>query len=251
MNDDQNPQTAPVVLITGAARRVGAEIVRMLHSEGYNIALHYRSSSEDADTLAEKLNRIRPDSVKTLQGDLEDTSSLPALVDKANRFWDRLDVLINNASSFYPTKIGTITEADWENLFGSNLKGPLFLSQAAADALKKSKGCIINIVDIHADRPLKHHTVYCCAKAGLVMLTKSLARELGPDVRCNAVAPGAIMWPETDQSEDEKQDIVSRTALKRSGSPQDIAKTVRFLVKDAPYVTGQIISVDGGRTLSN
>lgn len=247
MNDD----VKPVVLITGAARRVGAEIVRTLHAEGYNIALHYRSSSEDADALAAELNETRQASVKTLQGDLEDTASLPALVTKAEGFWGRLDVLINNASSFYPTPVGTITEADWENLFGSNLKGPLFLSQAAAEPLTESEGCIINIVDIHADRPLKNHTVYCCAKAGLVMLTKSLARELGPKVRCNAVAPGAIMWPETDQSEDEKNEIVSRTALKRSGSPQDIAKAVRFLVTDAPYVTGQIIPVDGGRTLSN
>lgn len=251
MNNDQKADTPKVVMITGAARRVGAEIVRTLHAEGLNIALHYRSSSEEADALANELNDIRIDSVRTLQGDLEETASLPALVQKAEKFWGRLDVLINNASSFYPTPIGSITEADWENLFSSNLKGPIFLSQAAAEYLKASQGCIINIVDIHADRPLKNHTVYCCAKAGLVMLTKSLARELGPEVRCNAVAPGAIMWPETDQSDDEKTEIVSRTSLKRSGSPQDIAKTVRFLVQDSPYITGQIIAVDGGRTLSN
>lgn len=244
-------QTPRVVLITGAARRVGAEIVRTLHAEGYNIALHYRSSGEAADTLAAELNTRRENSVRTLAADLEDTQGLPPMVEQAHGFWGRLDVLINNASSFYPTPVGEINEADWENLLGSNLKGPLFLSQAAAPFLDESEGCIVNITDIHGERPLKNHTVYCCAKAGLIMLTKSLARELGPRVRCNAVSPGAIMWPETDQSETEKNDIVSRTALKRSGSPQDIATAVRFLVMDSPYVTGQVIAIDGGRTLSN
>lgn len=247
----ENHDVSRVVLITGAARRVGAEVVRTLHAAGYNIALHYRSSSQHAEALAAELNATRDNSVRLLQGDLEDTASLPPLVAKAHEFWGRLDVLINNASSFYPTLIGDITEADWENLLSSNLKGPLFLSQAAAPYLQESEGCIVNITDIHGDRPLKNHTVYCCAKAGLIMLTKSLARELGPEVRCNAVSPGAIMWPETDQSEAEKADIVSRTALKRSGSPQDIARTIRFLVMEAPYITGQVIPVDGGRTLSN
>ncbi len=242
---------AKVVLITGAARRVGAEIVRTLHAEGMNIALHYRSSAKDADALAAELNELREDSVRTLRADLEQVDTLPALVEEALGFWGRIDVLINNASSFYPTPIGEITEADWDNLLGSNLKGPLFLSQAAAPALTQSQGCIVNIVDIHADRPLKNYTVYSCAKAGLVMLTKSLARELGPAVRCNAVAPGAILWPEHPQDEAEKNEIVSRTALKRSGEPHDIARTVRFLVGDSPYITGQIIAVDGGRTLSN
>lgn len=249
--NQKNSDSPRVVLITGAARRVGAEVVRTLHAEGYNIALHYRSSATEADALAADLNGIRADSVRTLKGNLEDTQSLPPLVAKAHGFWGRLDVLINNASSFYPTKIGSITEADWENLLGSNLKGPLFLSQAAAPFLTESEGCIVNITDIHGDRPLKNHTVYCCAKAGLIMLTKSLAKELGPNVRCNAVSPGAIMWPETEQAEEEKAEIVSRTALKRSGSPQDIASAIRFLVTEAPYVTGQVIAIDGGRTLSN
>ncbi len=240
-----------IVLITGAARRVGAETVRTLHAAGMNIALHFRHSSHDADALASELNALREGSVRTLQGDLERINTLPALVEKAHGFWGRLDVLVNNASSFYPTPMGSITEADWDNLFGSNLKGPLFLSQAAAPALKESSGCIVNIVDIHADRPLKEYTVYSCAKAGLVALTKSLARELGPNVRCNAVAPGAILWPEHPHEEAEHSEIIQRTALKRSGEPQDIARTVRFLIEDSPYITGQIIAVDGGRTLSN
>ncbi|MGV6858620.1 MAG: pteridine reductase [bacterium] len=244
-------ESRKVVLITGAARRVGAETVRTLHAGGMNIALHYRSSSTEADALAQELNAQRPNSVRTLKADLEQVDTLPALVDEALGFWGRLDVLINNASSFYPTPIGQITEGDWDNLFGSNLKGPLFLSQAAAPALTRANGCIVNIVDIHADRPLKNHTVYSCAKAGLVALTKSLARELGPAVRCNAVAPGAILWPESPLEEEEQEEIINRTALKRSGEPHDIARTVQFLIDDSPYITGQIIAVDGGRTLSN
>lgn len=240
-----------VALVTGAARRIGAEIVQHLHQSGINIVLHYRNSEEAAQRLAAELNRIRPDSVQTVQGDLIHNQTIPAVMDKTTRLFGRLDIIINNASSFYPTPVGEITEEDWDILLGSNLKGPLFIAQAAADELRKNQGCIVNIVDIHAERPLKNYLVYSVAKAGLVALTKSLARELAPEVRVNAVAPGAILWPEAPHHEAQHQKIIQRTALKREGEPADIARTVEFLVNNAPYITGQIIAVDGGRTLSN
>ena len=239
-----------VVLISGAAHRLGATTARMLHGEGMNILLHYRHSRDAAEALQTELNDIRPDSIKLLQADLHDTQSLPGLIEEAVNAWDRLDVLINNASSFYPTPIGSVTEAQWDDLIGSNLKAPLFLSQAAAPYLRQHQGCIVSIVDIHAERPLKEFPVYSMAKAGLVMLTKSLACELGPEVRVNAVAPGAILWPE-NLGEKEKEKIISRTFLKRQGAPDDIARAILYLVRDAGYVSGQVITVDGGRSLNS
>jgi pteridine reductase len=242
--------TNKVVLITGAAHRIGATTARMLHAEGMNILLHYRHSREAAEALQAELNDIRPDSVSLLQADLHDTPGLPDLIENAIKVWGQLDVLINNASSFYATPIGTVTEEHWDDLIGSNLKAPLFLSQAAAPYLRQHQGCIVSIVDIHAERPLKEFPVYSMAKAGLVMLTKSLACELGPEVRVNAVAPGAILWPE-NLGESEKEKIISRTFLKRQGAPEDIAKAILYLIRDAGYVSGQVLTIDGGRSLNS
>ncbi len=239
-----------VVLITGAAHRIGATTAKLLHQNGMNIVLHYRGSREQAQAVQKELNDIRENSVILIQADLHITNGLQALIDESVKAWGRLDVLINNASSFYPTKIGKATEEQWDDLIGSNLKAPFFLSQAAASSLKKTNGCIINIVDIHADRPLKTFPIYSMAKAGLAMMTKSLACELGPEIRVNAVAPGAILWPE-NLDEVAKQRIVSRTFLKRQGEPNDISKTILYLINDAGYVTGQIIAVDGGRSLNS
>jgi pteridine reductase len=216
-----------------------------------NIVLHYRRSGTQARELMEHLNRQRPNSVSLAQAELLNTGELGRLLTKARERWGRLDVLINNASSFYPTPVGRITERDWDDLIGTNLKAPLFLAQAAAAHLKAHAGCIINIADIHAERPLKGYLLYSIAKAGLVMLTKSLARELGPEVRVNAIAPGAILWPEIEDYEAMHQEIIERTALKRQGSPDDIARTALFLIRNADYITGQTIAVEGGRTLSN
>jgi pteridine reductase len=241
-----------VVLITGGAKRVGAAICRRLHEAGANLMIHYRSSVTEAEALCDELNRNRPDSAALVQADLHDVERLPELVAATMKHYGRLDVLINNASSFYPTAVGEIGEKDWHDLLGTNLKAPLFLSQAAAEPLRHSHGCIVNITDIHAERPMKSYVVYSIAKAGLVALTKSLAHELGPEVRVNAVAPGPIMWPEEDPAFDdqERRRIVAHTLLKREGSPDDIARAVLFLVKDAPYITGTILPVDGGRSAS-
>jgi len=237
-----------VVLITGGAKRVGAAICRRLHSAGANIMLHYRVSAGEARLLQAELNHQRKDSVALIQADLLDTAKLPAMVEQTVQSFGRLDALINNASSFFQTPVGEITASAWEDLIGTNLRAPLFLSQAAAPALKKSLGAIVNITDIHAERPLKNYVVYSVAKAGLVGLTRSLARELAPEVRVNAVAPGPILWPD-DESFDElsRQRIISHTPLKREGTPEDIAKAVHFLLVDATYVTGETINVDGGR----
>ena len=240
---------APVVLITGAAHRIGATTAKLLHQNGMNIVLHYRGSREAAQAVQKELNDQRENSVILIQADLHVTNGLSTLIEESVKAWGRLDALINNASSFYPTKIEKATEDHWDDLMGSNLKAPFFLSQAAAPHLKKTKGCIINIVDIHAERPLKTFPIYSMAKAGLAMMTKSLACELGPEIRVNGVAPGAILWPE-NLDEVAKQRIVSRTFLKRQGNPNDISKTILYLIKDAEYVTGQIIAVDGGRSLN-
>jgi len=239
-----------VVLITGGAKRVGAASARLLHEAGANLMIHYRSSATEARALQDELNAIRADSVALIQADLLDIGGLPALVHQTVATFGGLDVLLNNASSFYPTPVGTIAEKDWIDLMGSNLKAPMFLSQAAAPELKKRRGCIINITDIHAERPMKSYVVYSVAKAGLVGLTKSLARELAPEVRVNGIAPGPIMWPEGDSNFDEvsRQRIVSHTMLKRAGDPSDIALAVRFFAMDTHYVTGQILAVDGGRS---
>ena len=240
------------VLITGGAKRIGAEIARLLHADGMNIVIHYRSSKGDAQLLCNQLNQLRDNSAIILQANLLQINELPVLVEKSVAHWGGLDVLINNASTFYPTPVGEITEAQWDDLMGSNLKAPLFLSQAAAPHLKHQRGCIVNIVDVHGIRPMKNHPVYCAAKAGLAMLTQSLAKELGPQVRVNGVAPGAIMWPENNLEQDEalREMILERTALKRQGEPKDIAAAVRFLIRDADYITGQVIPVCGGRSIN-
>jgi pteridine reductase len=237
-----------VVLITGGAKRVGAAICRHLHSAGANLMLHYRVSAGEARLLQAELNHQRKDSVALIQADLLDIAKLPAMVEQTAQSFGRLDALVNNASSFFQTPVGEITAAAWEDLIGTNLRAPLFLSQAAAPALKKSQGAIVNITDIHAERPLKNYVVYSVAKAGLVGLTRSLARELAPEVRVNAIAPGPILWPD-DESFDElsRQRIISHTPLKREGTPEDIAKAVHFLLAEATYVTGETINVDGGR----
>jgi len=251
MRDDGRSLAGKTVLITGGAKRVGAEIARELHAAGANLVIHYRNSSQEAEALAEELNRARGKSAAIVPGELLEVEKLPVLVELAVRSFGGLDVLINNASTFYPTKIGEITPQAWDDLLGTNLKVPTFLSQAAAPALRKTRGLIINIVDIHALRPLRDHTVYCTAKAGLHMLTRSLAKELGPEVRVNGIAPGPILWPSGQQEDKAKQaKIIERTILKRMGSPSDIAQTVLFLAAHAPYITGQIIAVDGGRSVA-
>ena len=241
-----------IVLITGGAKRVGASICRLLHANGANLMIHYRSSVNEARALQAELNLQRPNSVAIIQGDLLNLSVLPSLVQETIKHFGKLDVLINNASSYYPTEIGDIQEEQWQDLMGSNLKAPLFLSQAAAAELRKQQGCIINITDMHVERPKKGYIVYSVAKAGLVTLTKSLAHELSPEVRVNAVAPGPVMWPEDNPHFDElyRQRVISQTLLKRIGEPNDIAKAVKFLIQDAPFITGQVIAVDGGRSLN-
>jgi pteridine reductase len=245
------PLADKVVLITGGAKRVGAATARLLHASGARVMLHYRSARAEAQALAESLNDLRAESAATAQADLLNMGALPELVKSTIAKFGALDVLINNASSFHATPVGSIGVADWDDLVGTNLKAPLFLSQAAAPHLKKAAGCIVNITDIHAERPLKSYVVYSIAKAGLVGLTRSLARELGPEVRVNGVAPGPVMWPE-DGSFDEvaRQRVIAHTLLRRAGEPEDIARTVHFLVADAPYITGQIIAVDGGRSVN-
>jgi pteridine reductase len=238
-----------VVLITGGARRIGAAIVKSLHSAGANVLIHYRSSAGAAQALTDLLNRERPGSAAIFAANLLDADAPDRVIGATLKRFGRLDILINNASSFYATPVGQITLAQWDDLMGSNLKAPLFLSQAAAPSLRQRRGLIINMVDIHASRPLRSHPVYCAAKAGLAMLTRSLARELGPEIRVNGIAPGPVLWPEGDLDPDLKREIIDKTALKRHGSPEDIARTALFLAKDAPYVTGQIIAVDGGRSI--
>jgi pteridine reductase len=237
------------VFITGAAKRIGAACARLLHSEGCNVFLHYRSSEDDALQLCHELNQIRPNSAKTMQADLLDMNALESLASAACEAWGSLDALINNASAFYPTAIADVTEQQWDELLGGNLKAPFFLVKALSKNLAKKNGCIVNIVDIHAERGLLGYPVYSIAKAGLAAMTKILAKELGPEVRVNGVAPGAILWPENDLSEQARTDILQRVVLKRTGEPLDIAKTVLFLINDSDYITGQIISVDGGRML--
>ena len=241
--------TGKVALITGAARRIGATIASRLHATGASVAIHYRGSAAEADALAASLNELRPNSAATFQADLNDTASLPDLVRAVVDWGGSIDILVNNASSFYPTPPGEISEADWDDLVGSNLKAPLFLAQAALEELRKSQGVIVNMIDIHAQRPLKNHTVYGAAKAGLAMLTRSLAKDLAPEIRVNGIAPGAILWPEDEMADTTKQAILDQVPLGRPGDPEDIAGCVLYLVRDAAYVTGQIIAVDGGRSV--
>jgi len=237
------------VLITGAAKRIGASCARMLHSEGYNIILHYRSSKQEALAVFKELNKKRSNSVKLIQADLSKMDELEMLAKKAELAWGGLNVLVNNASAFYPQPFEEVLDENWDELLGCNLKAPFFLSQALTKTLINNKGCIINIIDIHAERGLKGYPVYSISKAGLVALTKVLAKEMGAKIRVNGVSPGAILWPENNNDEKDQAEILQRVALSRSGEPEDIAKAVRFLVADANYITGQIITVDGGRTL--
>lgn len=243
------PTHAPVILITGAARRVGAAMAVALHAAGARVILHARQSVADAETLAQSLNAARPESAAVVSADLLDTAAIGPLVARAVAQFGRLDGLVCNASSFFPTPIGSIDESAWHDLVGSNFKAPLFLAQAAAPYLRVSHGAIVNITDIHAERPLAGYPLYAAAKGALLTLTRALAVELAPEVRVNAVAPGPILWPEDGQFPDaERTAIVQHTLLKRAGTPEDIARTVRFLMLDAPYITGQVINVDGGRS---
>jgi pteridine reductase len=244
--------TNKVVLITGGAKRVGAAICRCLHAEGFKLMIHYKSSINEARALQAELSLLRPNSVAIIQGDLLNTSSLPNLISETISHFGSLDVLINNASTYYASEIGDIDEAKWQDLMGSNLKAPLFLSQAAAQELRKNHGCIINITDMHIERPKKGYIIYSVAKAGLVTLTKSLAHELSPEVRVNAVAPGPVQWPENNPQFDEvyRQRVINQTLLKRVGEAEDVAKAVKFLVTDAPFITGHVLAVDGGRSLN-
>lgn len=238
-----------VVLITGAARRIGAAMARAFHAEGAKIAVHYHRSAAEAGRLVAAMNAERPASAAAFGADLADLAALRVLPAEVVGTLGALDVLVNNASTFYPTPVGTITPAQFEDLVGTNLRAPLFLSQAAAPELKRRRGLILNIADIHALRPLGRHAVYCAAKAALVMLTRSLARELGPEIRVNAIAPGPVLWPENGVDEELRQRIVARTALKRSGSADDVAKAAIFFATNAPFVTGQVLAVDGGRLI--
>lgn len=241
-----------VVLVTGGARRVGAATCRRLHGQGANLIIHYRSSEQEAQSLQAELNQLRAGSAALARANLLDIAQLPYLIDETVAHFGKLDALVNNASSFFPTPLGEITENMWNDLMGSNLKAPLFLSQAAAPHLRKQHGCIVNIVDIHSEWPLKRYVVYNAAKGGLASLTRSLAQELAPEVRVNGISPGPILWPEAGEWMDEasREYIISRTLLKRTGEPDDIARTVAFLIGDAPYITGQIIAVDGGRSVN-
>jgi len=243
-------QTAPVVLITGAAKRIGSSIAKCLHARGFSVVIHHRNSAAEAEQLRLELEQARPDSVLVLQAELGEFDRLPEIIAKTVGRFGRLDALVNNASSFFPTPIGTTQDKDWQQLFASNAWAPFFLSQAATPHLQASKGSIVNIVDIYAERPLQQHTVYCMAKAALSMMTQSLAKELAPQVRVNAIAPGAILWPDAGKSENEKTAILANTPLQRAGSPEEIAEAVRWLIEDASYSTGQIIRVDGGRHLN-
>ncbi|HQU62264.1 MAG: pteridine reductase [Nitrosomonas sp.] len=240
-----------VVLVTGGAKRVGAAICRRLHAQGAKLVIHYRSSLDEARALQLELNDNRPNSASLAQADLLDIDLLPELIDKTVKRYGQLDALINNASSFFATPLGACTMEAWRDLVGSNLMAPLFLSQAAAPHLKERHGCIVNIIDIHTERPLKDFVIYNAAKGGLQALTRSLALDLGPEIRVNGVSPGPILWPEDAiwSNAQARDAIIQDTLLKRMGEPEDIARTVQFLIHDAPYITGQIIAVDGGRSI--
>jgi pteridine reductase len=240
----------PVALITGAGKRVGAVIARTLHAAGYDLALHYRHAAAEAELLASSLERQRSDSTFLVQAELADLDALPAMVGRVLTHYGRLDALVNNASAFYPTPVGSATPAQWNELFASNAQAPFFLTQAAVPALREARGAIVNLVDIYAERPLAKHPLYCMAKAALAAMTRSLALDLGPDIRVNGVAPGAVMWPSDGKPYDDQQAMLARTPLHRAGSPDDVAGAVLWLLRDAAFVTGQIIHVDGGRTLS-
>jgi pteridine reductase len=248
-NMDPHTLAGRAVLITGAVRRIGAELARGFHAAGADVCVHCHQSVGEAERLRDELNANRARSAVVVAADLLDLAALPGIVTGAVSAFGRLDALINNASTFYPTPLGSVSPAQWDDLMGTNLRAPFFLAQAAAPELRKSKGAIVNMIDIHAQRPLPRHPVYSTAKAGLAMMTRALARELGPDVRVNGIAPGPILWPEAGLDPQLQKEIVAKTLLKRSGSPEDVVRAALFFVKDAPYVTGQILAVDGGRSV--
>ncbi len=248
VSDPSRGLAGRLALITGGAHRIGAAIADTLHRAGMDLVIHYRSSRAAAEALRQRLQQRRPGSVHLVQADLLETGRLPQLVAACEQWRGRLDLLVNNASSFYPTPLETVDEVQWDDLMGTNLKAPFFLARAAAPLLRASGGAIVNLVDIHADRPKRGYPVYSMAKAGNAMMVKALARELGPEVRVNGVAPGAILWPEQGMGDDERRRILERTPLGRTGTPEDIARTVLFLARDADYISGQIIAVDGGRS---
>lgn len=243
-------QKSPVALVTGAAKRIGAVIARTLHAAGYDIVLHHRSSAPEAAAVQAELERARPGSTLVVPADLAHFDRIPELVAASIGRFGRLDALVNNASAFYPTPIGTVTPMAWDDLFASNARAPFFLAQAAVPHLRATGGGIVNLLDIYAERPLQQHTVYVMAKAALAMMTLSLARELGPEIRVNGVAPGAVLWPENGKSDQDKAALLETIPLQRTGSPADVAEAVRWLLVDARYTTGQIIRVDGGRALT-
>jgi len=240
----------PVALVTGAARRVGASIARSLHAAGYDLALHYRHSADEATALLAALEHERPGSTLAVPADLADLDRLPELVQQVLARFGRLDALVNNASAFYPTPVGSATPAQWHELFASNAQAPFFLAQAAWPALRQARGAIVNLVDIYAERALAEHPIYVMAKAALAAMTRTLAQDLAPAVRVNGVAPGAVLWPAAGKDYDDRATLIARTPLKRAGTAEDVASAVLWLLRDAPFVTGQIIRVDGGRTLA-
>lgn len=240
--------TQKVALITGSAKRIGRTIATLLHHEGFNVIIHYHHSRREADSLAAELNGLRDGSATTLQADLNDMAAVNSLAENAVQWWGKINLLVNNASAFFPTDIEHNTQAEWDELINTNLRAPYFLCSALCQTLKQHNGCIINLVDIHAQRALPGHPIYSIAKAGLQMMTLSLAKELSPEVRVNGVSPGPILWPETELSEQAKNAIMDKTLLKKLGSPEDIADAVLFLSK-AEYITGQILPVDGGKSL--
>lgn len=242
-------QVPKTVLITGGAKRIGAACSRLLHAAGFNLVIHFHCSDQQAQALADDLNRQRPGSVVLIGADLQVLSEVKRLAVEAEAVWGGIDVLINNASQFFPTAVAEVSDADWAILFDTNLKAPFFLAQALLPSLSSRAGCIVNIVDIYAQKPLLGYSVYSMAKAGLQAMTLALAKELAPSVRVNAVSPGAILWPETTVSEQQKTEILQKVALQRCGEADDIAKAVRFFITEAPYITGQVLAVDGGRSL--
>jgi pteridine reductase len=242
--------TRPVVAITGAAKRVGAVIAETLCEAGYDLAISYRHSRAEAEALAARCEAKRAQSCLVLPLDLSDTAALAPFVEAIVAHYGRLDVLVNNASSFYPTPLAAATESQWDDLFAANAKAPFFLAQAAAPHLARTRGCIVNLVDIYGERPLAQHPIYSMAKAALAMMTMALAKDLGPEVRVNGIAPGAVLWPESGKAEAERRELLARTPLGRAGEPADLARAALFLVRDAPFVTGQVLRVDGGRSLS-
>jgi pteridine reductase len=249
MSSEPASESSKVALVTGGARRIGAAIVRRLHAEGMNVALHYHTSRDDARALCDELNSLRPASAQPFEADLREPVAIGELVDSVTNAFARLDVLVNNASSFFATPMGSIDDAAYRELLDTNLRAPLLLTQAAVPRLQETGGCIVNITDIYASKPLSNHAPYCAAKAGLTMLTRSLALDLAPDIRVNAVAPGAILWPDSDSGGDDREAVIAQIPLKRTGDPEEIAEAVVFLVRDALYMTGQVIKVDGGRAI--